>query len=62
MVFAMAVGMSSPVWMAGLTVVMAMELRPGASTALRLVGLIVFGLGVAVVMEPGWMPVLLGAG
>jgi predicted metal-binding membrane protein len=61
MVFAMAVGLSSPVWMVGLTLVMALELRPRASTALRLVGLIVFGLGVAVVMEPGWMPVL-GAG
>lgn len=60
MLFAMAVGMNSPVWMVGLTLVMALELRPRASTALRLVGLIVFGLGVAVVIEPGWLPVLFG--
>jgi predicted metal-binding membrane protein len=62
MLFAMAVGMGSPVWMVGLTLVMALELRPHASMALRLVGLILFGLGVAVVIEPDWMPVLLGTG
>jgi hypothetical protein len=52
--------MTSPVWMVGLTLVMALELRPRASTALRLVGLTVFGLGVAVVIEPGWL-VLIGS-
>lgn len=62
MLFAMAVGMSSPFWMVGLTLVMALELRPRASTALRLVGLILLGLGAAIVIEPGWMPLLLGAG
>lgn len=61
MLFAMAVGMSSPVWMVGLTLVMALELRPRASTPLRLVGLFVFGLGAAVVIEPGWLPVLVGS-
>ena len=60
MLFAMAVGMASPVWMVGLTLVMALELRPRASTHLRLVGLIVLGLGLAVVIEPGWLPVLIG--
>jgi predicted metal-binding membrane protein len=54
MLFAMAVGMSSPVWMAGLTILMALELRPRASTALRYVGLFLFGLGAAVIIEPGW--------
>lgn len=60
MLFAMAVGMSSAAWMVGLTLVMALELRPRASTALRLVGLVVLGMGAAVVIEPGWMPLLLG--
>jgi predicted metal-binding membrane protein len=60
MLFAMAVGMSSPTWMVVLTLIMALELRPRASTALRLVGLTVFGLGVAVVIEPGWL-VLIGS-
>jgi predicted metal-binding membrane protein len=62
MLFAMSVGMSSPIWMVGLTLVMALELRPRASTALRFVGLLVFGLGAAVLIEPGWLPVLLGSG
>jgi hypothetical protein len=61
MLFAMAMGMSSPAWMVGLTLVMALELRPRASTALRVMGLVVFALGVAVVIEPAWMQVLLGA-
>ncbi|MGH2686898.1 MAG: DUF2182 domain-containing protein [Actinomycetota bacterium] len=60
MLFAMAVGMTSPVWMVGLTLLMALELRPRASAALRLAGLVLFGLGVAVIFEPGWMPVLFG--
>jgi hypothetical protein len=60
MLFAMAVGMSSPLWMVGLTLVMALELRPRASAALRLIGVAVFAVGAAVVIEPGWMPVLLG--
>jgi predicted metal-binding membrane protein len=61
MLFAMAVGMTSPAWMVGLTFVMALERRPRASTALRVIGLVVFALGAAVVIEPAWMPVLLGA-
>jgi hypothetical protein len=60
MLFALAVGMSSPFWMVGLTLLMALELRPRASAALRLVGMALFAVGVAVVIEPGWMPVLLG--
>lgn len=60
MLFAMAVGMGSAFWMIGLTLVMALELRPGASAALRLVGVALFAVGAAVVIEPGWMPVLLG--
>jgi predicted metal-binding membrane protein len=62
MLFAMAVGMSSPAWMVGLTCVMALELRPGASIALRIIGLVVFALGVAVLFEPGWGSLLLGTG
>jgi predicted metal-binding membrane protein len=60
MLFAAAVGMSSPLWMVGLTLVKALELRPRASTALRLVGVALFAVGAAVILEPGWMPVLLG--
>jgi predicted metal-binding membrane protein len=62
MLFAMAVGMSSPAWMAGLTMLMALELRPRASTAMRYVGLILFGLGAAVIIEPGWLAVVIGTG
>ncbi len=61
MLFAMAVGMSSPGWMVGLTLVMALELHPRAAAALRLIGLVLFAVGVAVVIEPGWTPVLFGA-
>lgn len=60
MLFAMAVGMSNPVWMVGLTLLMALELRPRASRALRVAGLLLFGLGVAVIVESAWLPVLLG--
>ena len=60
MLFAMAVGMGNPGWMVGLTLVMALELRPHASAALRLIGLVLFAVGAAVVIEPGWTPVLLG--
>lgn len=61
MLFAMAVGMSSPRWMVGLTLVMTLELRPSASVALRSIGLLLFAIGVAVVVEPGWTTVLLGS-
>jgi predicted metal-binding membrane protein len=61
MLLPMAVGMGSPVWMGGLTLVMALELRPRASTALRLTGLVLFGLGIAVIVEPRWLPVLVGS-
>jgi predicted metal-binding membrane protein len=60
MLFALAVGMSSPFWMVGLTLLMALELRPRGSAGLRLAGVALFAVGVAVVIEPGWMPVLLG--
>ncbi len=62
MLFAMAIGMSSPVWMVGMTLVMTLELRPGATVALRLVGVLLFAVGTAVVVEPDWMPVLFGPG
>jgi predicted metal-binding membrane protein len=61
MLFAMAVGMSNPAWMVGVTLVMALELRPRASTALRFIGLVVFALGAAVVIEPAWMSALFGS-
>ena len=61
MLFAMAVGMSSPGWMVGLTLVMALELRPRASAALRLIGVCLFGIGAAVVIEPGITSMLLGS-
>ena len=61
MLFAMAVGMSSPGWMVGLTLVMALELRPRASATLRAIGFAVFALGVAVIVEPSWLPVLVGS-
>ena len=61
MLFAMAVGMSSPAWMAGLTLVMVLELRPHASAALRVIGLLLFGVGLAVVIQPGFSPVLFGS-
>lgn len=60
MVFAMAIGMSSPVWMVGLTMVMGLELRPRSSMLLRFVGAVVFALGVAVVVEPAWAPGIFG--
>ena len=61
MLFAMAVGMGNAVWMVGLTLVMALELRPRASATLRLIGLLLFGVGAAVVIEPGFTPMLLGS-
>ena len=61
MLFAMAVGMSSPGWMVGLTLVMALELRPRATGTLRFIGLVLFTIGAAVVVEPGWVPLLLGS-
>jgi hypothetical protein len=62
MLFAMAIGMSSPVWMVGLTLVMVLELIPRASAAVRCAGVVVFGMGVAVIAEPAWVPLLLGSG
>jgi predicted metal-binding membrane protein len=61
MLFAAAIGMSSPFWMVGLTLIMALELRPRASAGLRFVGVAVFAVGAAIAIEPGWMPVLFGA-
>jgi hypothetical protein len=49
-----------PFWMPGLTLLMALELRPRASAALPLAGVALIAVGVGVVIEPGWMPVLLG--
>ena len=60
MLFAMAVGMTSPGWMVGLTLIMALELRPRAAAVLRLMGLVLFAVGAAVVIEPGWTSMLLG--
>ena len=61
MLFAMAVGMTSPGWMVGLTLVMALELRPRASATLRLMGLLLFAVGAAVVIDPRIAPMLLGS-
>lgn len=60
MLFAMAVGMASAVWMVGLTLVMLLELRPKASSVLRLVGLALVGLGIAIIANPAWAPILFG--
>jgi predicted metal-binding membrane protein len=62
MLFAMAVGMNSPVWMVSLTCVMTLELRPRAQLALRVIGVGIFALGAAVILQPDWMPVLFGTG
>jgi predicted metal-binding membrane protein len=60
MLFSMAVTMSSVVWMVALTLVMTVEVRPGAKRALRVAGLALFGLGVTVVVEPGLTSVVFG--
>ncbi len=60
MLFAMAVGMSNPLWMVSLTCVMTLELRPKAHLPLRLIGFGLFMLGVAAVAEPAWTPILFG--
>ncbi len=57
MLFALAVGMSSPAWMIALTLLMTLELTPRAEIVLRLAGLALFALGAAVVIEPSWLPV-----
>ena len=59
MLFAMAVGMASAVWMVGLTLVMLLELRPKAWWALRLIGLALVGMGIAILAHPAWAPILL---
>ena len=61
MLFAMAIGMTRPGWMVGLTLVMALELRPRASAVLRLIGLFLFAVGAAVVIDPGLTPMLVGS-
>lgn len=60
MLFAMAVGMGSPVWMIGLTCVMTLETRPRARTALRVVGLALLVLGVSVLLDPSLATFLVG--
>jgi predicted metal-binding membrane protein len=60
MLFAMAVGMNSAVWMVGLTCVMGLELSPKAHGALRVIGAGLVAMGVAVVVEPAWAPALFG--
>ncbi len=60
MLFAIAVGMNNPLWMVSLTCVMTLELRPRARLPLRIIGLGLFALGFAVVVEPAWTPILLG--
>lgn len=62
MLFAMAVGMASTVWMVVLTLVMLLELRPKASWVLRLVGSALVGMGIAIIAHPAWAPILLGQG
>ena len=62
MLFALAVGMASAVWMVALTLVMLLELRPKASWVLRLVGAALVGLGIAIIAHPAWAPILLGEG
>jgi predicted metal-binding membrane protein len=62
MLFAMAVGMASAVWMVVLTLVMLLELRPKATWVLRLVGLALVGVGIAIVAHPAWAPILLSQG
>ncbi len=62
MLFAMAVGMGSPFWMVCLTCVMTLELRLRAQVALRIIGLGLLVLGVAVVIEPDWALLLGGRG
>lgn len=61
MLFAMAVGMSSVTWMIGLTCVMGLELSPRAHWMLRLIGAGLVAMGLTVILEPTWMPALLGA-
>jgi hypothetical protein len=61
MLFAMAVGMASYVWMVGLTCVMMLELRPRAETTLRLIGLGLVVLGIAAILEPEWAALLTGS-
>lgn len=61
MLFAMAVGMSSPAWMVALTLVMTLELVAAARAASRVAGPILLALGAAVVIEPSWMPLVFGA-
>jgi predicted metal-binding membrane protein len=60
MLFAMALGMSNPAWMMGLTGLMTLELRPRAQVGLRLAGLGLVTMGLAVIAEPTLAPVLFG--
>jgi predicted metal-binding membrane protein len=60
MLFAMAVGMASAVWMVALTLLMLLELRPRASRVLRLAGSGLVGIGIAIMAHPEWAPILLG--
>jgi predicted metal-binding membrane protein len=62
MLFSMAVGMATPLWMAGLTLLMLLELHPRAEMVLRVAGLVLVTLGAAVVMEPRWVHLFPGAG
>lgn len=62
MLFAIAVGMTRPAWMIALTLAMALELRPRASAVLRGGGLILVVLGATVIVEPTWLPLLVGTG
>ena len=62
MLFAMAVGMASAVWMVVLTLVMLLELRPKAAWVLRLIGSALVGMGIAIIAHPAWGPILLGQG
>jgi hypothetical protein len=48
--------------MVGLTCVITLELRPRAQVALRLIGLGLLVLGLAVIARSEWAPLLAGAG
>lgn len=62
MLYALAVGMASAMWMVALTLVMLLELRPKASWLLRLIGSVLVAIGIAIVAHPAWAPILLGQG
>jgi predicted metal-binding membrane protein len=61
MLFTMAIGMSSPLLMVGLTGAMRLELEPRGHVGLRLIGFGLFAFGLALVLEPNWSRFLVGS-